>query len=155
MADGRTRNSGRMKEMNRKRFKFEEKKKRFLEKIGPPDKNGCMKYIGKFNSNGYGKAQFFVKETGATYYGAHRVTFLLMNGIRSIPKNKKVCHSCDNRWCVNPDHLWIGTSKENSEDMVEKGRTNHPWTGRKHTKETKVKISESRKIMFRERRAQC
>lgn len=55
---------------------------------------------------------------------AHRVSFVLAFG--SIPKDKLVCHHCDNPKCVRPDHLFVGTVGDNVQDMMDKGRAKYP-----------------------------
>lgn len=62
----------------------------------------------------------------ASSFGSHRISYTIANG---DPGNFHVCHSCDNPPCVNPKHLWKGTAKQNSGDMVAKDR--HPRGERK------------------------
>lgn len=75
----------------------------------------CWIWTGGKKGNGYGA--FYVKRKSVL---AHRYVLELM-GI-NVPKNMVVCHTCDNPSCVRPDHLFIGTLRDNSNDMVKKNR---------------------------------
>jgi hypothetical protein len=75
----------------------------------------CKEFIGARNHLGYGKVGFHGK-----VMHAHRLAYKLFYG--EIPKGKLVCHKCDNPSCVNPDHLFLGTHKDNTQDMIDKGR---------------------------------
>ena len=85
----------------------------FESKIDKTD--DCWEWKGWKDKDGYGGLSY----KGVTYK-AHRVSYELYSGI--APGDKCVCHSCDNPSCVNPDHLWLGTQKENVHDMIAKGR---------------------------------
>jgi len=90
---------------------------RFMTKVNKTDT--CWLWVGNIHKRGYGQFKLKGKKVGA-----HRVSYELFKG--PIPKGLCVCHTCDVRHCVNPDHLWLGTQKENIRDMYSKGReSNH------------------------------
>ena len=72
---------------------------------------------GLQGSNGYG--YFRISEQDGNVV-AHRYSYELSNGL--IPSGMLVCHTCDNPQCVNPNHLWLGSHKDNSCDAVNKKR---------------------------------
>ncbi len=75
------------------------------------DKTNCWEWIQGKKNNNYG-----------CYNDnqAHRIFYELYVG--SIPNDMYICHKCDITYCVNPDHLFVGTSKDNAQDMINKGR---------------------------------
>lgn len=76
--------------------------------------NECWECKGGKTKDGYGK--FWLGKT----MKSHKVSYLIYRG--EIAHGRCVLHKCDNRKCVNPKHLWLGTQKENIQDMIKKGR---------------------------------
>ena len=80
--------------------------------------NGCIEFVGTYSKNGYGKIPFNKK-----LFSAHRVSFALHKG--PIPPKKMICHTCRNKKCINPNHLYAGTAYENNRDSFIKKRTSN------------------------------
>lgn len=79
------------------------------------EKNGCWEWMGMINKAGYGRITIKQKK-----YLVHRAAYQEFIGL--TPNNLLVCHKCDNPKCINPDHLFLGTHKDNGEDKTKKGR---------------------------------
>lgn len=75
----------------------------------------CQPHEGPIRHGGYG----YVTMDGRKYY-AHRLAWALCNG--EDPGSRVVRHTCDNPICINPEHLVIGTHRDNMDDMMRRGR---------------------------------
>jgi HNH endonuclease len=107
---------------------------RFWPKV---DRNAgdCWRWTGAVSSTGYGVIQEGGR--GSRNLSAHRVAYEIANG--PIEEGKVVMHSCDNRWCVKPAHLKLGTTSENIKDAYDKGRKVSPFAGKKMTAKLTMK----------------
>ena len=108
-------------------------------------KGSCREWNGHRTRAGYAVVSF----DGKQHY-CHRLAYEVTNG--KIPKGMEVCHHCDNPPCINPDHLFLGTHKENMQDAAQKGRLPKPEA--KHGSEVSNSVlTESEVLNMRRLRA--
>ena len=72
---------------------------------------GCMEWTGSVRNNGYGRL---------CHKSVHRLVWIAIHG--PLAETEHVLHKCDNPLCANPEHLFLGTHRDNMEDMARKGR---------------------------------
>jgi hypothetical protein len=88
--------------------------------ISPKPNSGCWLWSGSLDRKGYGQ----IRVPGGVLRCATHVALELAG--RALPAGMIACHRCDNPSCVNPDHLFHGTHKDNTHDMMRKGRHSPP-----------------------------
>jgi hypothetical protein len=98
---------------------------RFWQFVEVKGENDCWLWQGSHNGNGYGELSQYALNHTIKPMRAHRLSWEIHNG--DIPDGMCVCHHCDTPRCVNPNHLFLGTHKDNMHDASVKGRA-----GRKH-----------------------
>jgi hypothetical protein len=91
---------------------------RFNSKVRKDELTGCHEWQAAKSYLGYGKFYFDYKDSPA-----HRVAYLLFVG--EIPEKAWVLHKCDNRKCVNPEHLYLGDAIQNAKDRTDRARWTH------------------------------
>ncbi len=95
----------------------------------------CWNWRGYVDNTGYGRLGFNYR-----YFLAHRLSWMIHNGV--IPNGLMICHRCNNRKCVRPSHLYLGTHKDNHNDSVIAGT----WTRGTHQRNTHLTASDVLRI---------
>jgi len=133
--------------------KMRGKARLFWKRVIIKGKDECWEWSGTKDGHGYGKISMLGR--GYSPVKAPRVSWVLHYG--AIPDGMYICHICDNPSCVNPQHLMMGTPKDNTQDMWQKGRDNHVSWGnawaRKLTPKDVVRIREIASVGNRSNRS--
>ncbi len=112
----------------------------FINISRKPHKDNCWIWGAAKNLKGYGITTVDLKS-----YAAHRYSWIIHFG--QISSDQLVCHKCDNPSCVNPEHLFLGTQKDNIQDMLKKGRQRNQFG----EKNNKAKLTENDVQIIREK----
>jgi len=94
---------------------------RFEAKRVELERDDCWVWQGAKYQNGYGMVA--LRRGKRKTFSAHRIAWIIANG-QNVPEGLMVCHKCDNRSCVNPNHLYVGTGKDNNTDTIIRNRGN-------------------------------
>jgi len=103
--------------MGRPAYSIEDVRNVLLARREIDPSTGCWNWTGVISPNGYGRIKWCQKN-----HGVHRAAYLTLLG-KPIPQGFSVLHKCDNKRCLNPSHLYIGTQKDNVADREERTRS--------------------------------
>lgn len=101
----------------------------FWNRVDRRGADECWPWTGSIDAKGYGQATVGARGS-VVRWRAHRLAFVALRG--PIPDGLVVMHSCDNRRCVNPKHLSLGTVANNNDDMMRKNRFRNHQTAKTH-----------------------
>lgn len=118
------------------REKFCSPECKLLYRVNRQAPGGCWEWGRSFANSGYG-----VLNVNQKIVLAHRLSYEYF--VSPIPDGHFICHRCDNRSCINPNHLFSGLHADNMRDMAQKGRA--AWRGKKRPQETIEKIKLARR----------
>lgn len=110
----------------------------FAERSRVNATTGCHEWTRHVNAGGYGTASYKNK-----HWAAHRLAWTFLRG--PIPAGMIVCHRCDNRRCINPDHLFLGTTQDNVDDKMQKGR----FVARRGSRSGTAKLTDAQALAIR------
>jgi hypothetical protein len=88
----------------------------FWSRVERGGQDDCWRWTASVNGKGYGRFR-----VGGRWVTASRISWALAHDV-DFPADKIACHTCDNPPCCNPDHIWPGTTSENAQDAINKGR---------------------------------
>ena len=122
---------------------------RFWSKVNILGKDDCWNWTAGIDTPGYGGFKYNGKKINS-----HVMTWILTNG--EVPKGFWILHTCDNKLCCNPNHLFLGTPLDNVRDMIKKGRNVvtlkiHPELAARGEKASSAKLKAFQVIEIREK----